>query len=105
MRNVLMVLSISTLVLLTGCAATAPVVVAKVQYKALTTPAQLLKKCDVTSPPSIKTYLASDDAGKENLLVKHNSALMKDLSVCNAQIREIDAFQTKQLEAVEGINR
>jgi hypothetical protein len=96
------VLSLITSLLL-GCSFSKPPtqVVTEYKLKPITIPAELLKNCDITPPPSKKVYLSSDYQGKENTLAEYAVRLLTDLKVCNNQILSIKKYQEEQLLILE----
>lgn len=90
----------SLLALSLGACATAPapVVLTKVQTHVIATPGTLLAQCPVTQPPSKTAFMAADMLGRQSLLADYTTSLLKDLGLCNTQLKEIKAFQDKQIK-------
>lgn len=93
-------LFISLLALSLGACATAPatVTVTKIQTQVVATPEELLKPCTVTAPPSKDAFMSTDMIGRQTLLANYTTSLLKDLGLCNTQIKEIKVFQDKQIK-------
>jgi hypothetical protein len=81
-----------------ACATTPPpTLVTKVQTHVIITPDTLLTPCQVTQPPSKSDFMTADMLGRQSLLADYTTNLLKDLGLCNAQLKEIKAFQDKQI--------
>ncbi len=93
-------LFISLLALSLGACATAPapVTITKIQTQVVATPAELLKPCPVTPPQSKDAFMSADMLGRQTLLADYTTSLLKDLGLCNTQIKEIKIFQDKQIQ-------
>jgi hypothetical protein len=65
----------------------------------------MLVECSVTPPPNRETYISSDMKGRESLLVKYSSSLMKDCFSCNEKIKALQTWKKESLQAVEQQNK
>ena len=84
------------IMVLGGCSFNKPLpqLVTKVETVHIKVPENLLQPCLVTRPPNPIDYLEMDYEGKENELTNFSINLLKDLNICNSQIKQIKDFQT-----------
>ncbi len=85
--------------LLTGCPGTTPII----QYKTvlLEPPDSLLQDCKTQEPAEEEQYVAADWPEKERLLMKTNSANMKNLDLCNVDKRNLRKWKVDQKAMIE----
>ena len=101
---VMEILFLVALLTLTGCV-TAPQerIVVKTETKLIKTPESLLMPCEVTAPPSKTEYVSKTAQQKEATLTDYALNLLKDLRICNNQIKQVKDFQTKEAESLEKV--
>lgn len=88
--------------LLAGCGTTIQErVVIKTEIRTVKIPDTLLTPCEVTVPPQRETYINSNTKEKEKLLTDFSIDLLKDLRLCNAQIKKIRDLHKEQVKAIE----
>ena len=87
---------------LAGCA-TAPQerIVVKTEVKVIKIPDSLLTPCEVSVPPSKQEYLNKNAQEKESALTDFALNLLRDLRVCNTQIKQVKDFQSKEIQSLE----
>jgi hypothetical protein len=78
-----------------------PVTVIKTEYSYITIPNDLLKDCEISTPPSKTEYMSAGDKGRENILTNHSIALSKHLKDCNSQMSKARIFQRDMLKKLE----
>jgi len=78
-------------------------VVIKTETKLVTVPESLLTRCAVTAPPAKGSYLDLSAQKKEEALVNYGMDLLKDINLCNTQIKKIKEFQDKQIKSFQDI--
>ena len=80
--------------LLVGCGTTQPII----QYKTvlLEPPDSLLQDCKTEEPPDPQQYVASSWPEKERLIMKANSANMKNIDLCNVDKRNLRQWKVDQ---------
>lgn len=76
-------------------------VVIKTEIKIVKTPESMLVPCDVTAPPERATYLTLSEKKKEEALSNYALDLLKDIRLCNVQVKKIKEFQDKQVKSLE----
>jgi hypothetical protein len=86
-----------------GCSTfrTEPVTVIKTEYSYITIPNELLKDCEISTPPSKTEYMSAGDKGRESLLINHSVTLNKHLKDCNSQMGKARDFQRDMLKKLE----
>lgn len=96
--EILILIAVFTLV---GCATVTEKVVVKTEVKVITTPKTLLLPCTVTEPPDKAEYLSKTYQKKEQALTDYALSLLKDLRICNTQVKQIEEFQTNEVNFIE----
>lgn len=94
-----LVFAILVALLLSACGTTEPLV----RYKDLAgfPPDALLQDCEVTRPPLLENYLASDWAGREDLLTKSNVAQYKAMAKCNKDKASLRKWKADKQQLIE----
>lgn len=94
------------ILLLTACACEPKVItVTDIQYKPIEFPTLLLEPCNITEPPAHDVYDQADTEAKEELLINYGLFLIKDLSVCNEQIKRLKDLYDGQTQTIKDMNK
>jgi hypothetical protein len=107
MKNIVSVFKMALLAFVLSIAGCTTVpqerVVIKTETKLITVPESLLTRCEVTTPPAKGSYLAMSAQKKEETLTNYGIDLLKDINLCNTQIKKIKEFQDKQIKSFQDI--
>lgn len=92
--------------ILTACGHNPPVreVVTEIHTVVIETPANLLKPCKATAPPTPEVYLYGDVEEKESMLIDYSMSLLADIQICNFNLSEIKLYQDRQIKIVKAKN-
>lgn len=103
----LMLLTLSVLVLLTGCNPDTIKNTEVIKYRTITVASldkSLMRSCEQSEPPSVESYLKKNRDAKEDAMVSYVMLLLKYNQQCSINSLTVKAQYEKQLLNVDAFN-
>ena len=100
MKNLMSFIFLGILVMLSGCGSFGE---PQVTYKTKVIAPEdiLLVDCDISTPPNKNEYLNLSMSDKEGTLTNYSLSLIKNLSVCNKQMKALREWKKDSVSTID----